>query len=206
MKKVEITTLKKEHPPVLLIDMDCILVDMGQYWLDVYREAGGEKVDFNDVVEYDMTKAVKDPFLFLNVLHREGFFVNMKPMPGAEKYMDMLIDKGFDVVILTQPPRNSVYAVREKTEWVQKYIPKYDTSNMVFCHRKELVHGDVLFDDRPSHLINWAAKHRKGITATIVYSYNKNTFVNLRCRDKQTAWEEFHDRIVSYYCHPEGIM
>lgn len=195
-----------ERPPTLLIDMDCILVDMGQYWLDIYHKEGGEKINYNSLTEYYMTKAVKDPSLLLKILHREGFFANMKPMPGAETYMNLLIDRGFDVVILTQPPRGpSVYAVKEKMEWVQKYIPKYDIDNMIFCHRKELVCGDVLFDDRPSHLINWKRHHPKGITATIVYSYNKNVPVNLRFKNKQTAWEEFYERMINSYC-PDGIM
>ena len=98
----------------MLIDMDCILVNMLPYWLDIYNEMSGEDISPKDITEYEIRNLVKEPEMFDEILHEEGFFVGIKPMPGAVKYMRKLIDEGYNIVILTQAPRNSDYAIKEK--------------------------------------------------------------------------------------------
>jgi len=179
--------------PILLIDMDCILVNMLPYWLDIYNEMSGENISSKDITEYEIRNFVKEPDLFDKILHEEGFFTNMKPMPGAVKYMRKLIEEGFDIVILTQPPRKSAYAVKEKTDWLGKYFPEYDPANIVFCHRKELIDGDILFDDKPAHLVDWKKYHPRGTTITIEYPYNKDAPADVRFANQRNAWREFYE-------------
>lgn len=181
----------------LLFDMDCIIVNMLPYWLDIYNELSGENIQAKDITEYEIRHFVKDPDLFDAILHEEGFFLPMKPMPGAVKYMRKLIDEGHDIVVLTQAPRNSDHGEKEKKEWIKKYFPKYERANMIFAHRKDLVDGVLLFDDKPSHLIHWKERHPKGITATIEFPYNKGAPCDVRFVNQRTAWREFYDFIQS---------
>ena len=118
-------------------------------------------------------------------------------MPGAKEYFQKLIDDDrFDVVILTQPPRRADHSVREKRLWMQDRFSNFDHVNMVFTHRKELIRGDVLFDDCPDHLINWKKANPSKIIATITYPYNEDTKVDKRF-DRKEGWKEFYEFVIS---------
>jgi len=179
----------------ILVDMDCILVNMLLAWLKRYNELSGEHISVKDIVRYEVRNFIKKPNLLEVALHEKGFFLDLPPMPGAVKYFQKLLDDGYDVVIVTQPPRKADYAIAEKRQWIQQRFPNYDLSNMVFCHRKNLIRGDLLIDDRPSHLLEWNAVNPKGIIATIEHPYNKEVKVDVRFQDRHTAWKEFYQYV-----------
>jgi 5'-nucleotidase len=176
-----------------LVDMDCILVDMLGTWLKRYNELSGERVSVKDIVQYEVRNFIKKPNLLDVALHEKGFFLNLPPMPGAIKYFQKMLDDGYDLVIVTQPPRKADYSIKEKRQWIQERFPNYDLSNMIFCHRKNLIRGDLLIDDKPGHLLEWKSMNPKGIITTITHPYNHDVKVNARFDDKHTAWKEFYE-------------
>lgn len=179
-----------DRKPVLLVDLDCTLVDMLTAWLKKYNEATGENVRITDIKEYDMGHACPNNKVLYDILNQRGFFYEMEPMPGAIEALQGLMDDGYDVVIVTQPPRKAEFAVQDKRRWMKKYFGSFSAANMVFCHRKELIEGDLLFDDRPSHLINWKKNNPEGLTATIDWLYNRDVQVDFRGSQK-SGWKEF---------------
>lgn len=173
----------------VLIDLDCIMVDMLPAWMDKYNKATGDGIKVADIKEYDL-RSVCDPIVLDKILCSPGFFYDMEPLPGAVEHFSSLYSDGYDLAMVTQPPRKSEYAVRDKIRWVKKHIPEYDLSNMFFCHRKNLVRGAVLFDDKPEHLISWKENNTKGLTATIDWLYNRHVNTDFRGSfDK--GWEFF---------------
>jgi 5'(3')-deoxyribonucleotidase len=185
--------LNKKKP--LLIDLDCIVVDMLPRWLEQYNQKAGENIQMEDITEYEVRKFLKKPKVFTDILYQRGFFLYMPPMPGAIKYLKKLIGEGYDIVILTQAPSDSDYGEKEKKAWIRHHIPEYDISDLIFAHRKEVVMGSILFDDKPSHLSNWKKKNPRGITATIDYPYNQGENCDIRFMDRKTAWQEFYEFI-----------
>lgn len=181
----------------LLIDMDSIMVDMIQTWLDKYGAITGEFLDANKVGGYRVRKTVQRPDILDDVLNAPGFFADLPIMPGCQKYFQKLVDEGYDITILTKDPRSSDFAVRDKRIWVAKYFPNFDTSNITYAHKKHQVCADVLFDDAPYNLEPWMRKQKHGISATITYEYNKHVDVDWRFDDKRTAWKEFYEAVKS---------
>lgn len=176
----------------LLIDMDCIMVDMMPYWLSEYNRRSGENIRMKDLNTYWLRTIVSKPEIIDEILHEEGFFLDKPLMPGAGEYFERLVaEDRFDVVVLTQPPRRADHSVREKRIWMNKRFPNFEPFNMMFGHRKELVRGDLLFDDCPDHLINWKKANPKGVLATITYPYNEGTKVDVRF-DRESAWKDFY--------------
>lgn len=181
----------------LLIDMDCILVDMMPYWLSEYSRRSGENIRMRDMDTYWLRSIVSHPDIIDEILHEEGFFLDKPLMPGAGEYFERLVaEKDFDVVVLTQPPRRADHSVREKRIWMQDRFPEFEHVNMMFGHRKELVRGDLLFDDCPDHLINWKKVNPRKITATITYPYNEDTKTDVRF-DRKEAWKDFYEFVQS---------
>jgi 5'(3')-deoxyribonucleotidase len=184
----------------LLIDMDCILVDMLPPWILKYNEATGEAVQVSDVKDYNLTKVCTNIKALDSILHKPGFFYDMEPMPKAVEALQKLMDDGYDIVIVTQPPRRAEYAVRDKRRWIKKYFPDFGLENMIFCHRKDMIMGDLLFDDKPSHLLDWKKANPNGIAATLDWDYNNlpevNRVVSFRGSQKY-GWVDFVEFVHS---------
>lgn len=77
--------------------------------------------------------------------HIPGFFINLKPFPDAIDSYNLL-DKYFDVYILSTAPWSNPNALVEKINWVKKYLPNA-YKNVIFSHHKDLNIGDYLIDD-----------------------------------------------------------
>jgi len=80
----------------------------------------------------------------------EGFF---RGLPGISGYQEALIalDNKFDVFFLTTAPWSSPAAWREKREWVEDKFGDRFKKKIVMTHRKDLVVGDYLIDDRTAN-------------------------------------------------------
>jgi 5'(3')-deoxyribonucleotidase len=185
--------------------MDSITVDMTPVWLKEYYSRTGDKLNLKNQTEWAFSKLVKHPRKLNKIIEEDGFFANLPEMPGATEYIPKLIERGADVIFLTQLPRKSDFAAKDKRAWIKKNIPRFDLRNIIFAHRKSIVSGDLLFDDNPIHLETWYGhnlNHRDWPlikTATISYPYNKNIDVDWRFKTKSKAWEEFFEKTCDYY-------
>jgi len=186
---------KRTKKKTLLIDMDCTLVDMVVYWLKLYNKITGETLKEEDINVYEIQEICKRPDVMNNILAIPRFFYNLEPMPNAIKYFNMLVEDGHEVILATQLPRRSEYAANDKRDWIRKYFPDFDLSNLVFIHKKYLLKGDVLFDDKPQHLIEWKRNNKKGKTCKIEFAYNKDCKSDFTFKNKETAWEEFYETV-----------
>lgn len=186
----------KKEKPVCLIDLDMTVVDMIKTWIRKYNKITGENIIEDDIIHYELRKFVKRPKVLDKLLASRDFFFYMEPIEGAVEYFTKLM-KIADVVVCTQPPRSaSLFAVRDKRDWLKKYFPLFEQTNVIFTHRKDLIVGDVLFDDAPHHLKTWKKRNPKAITAKIEYLYNKNCESDWTFK-KETAWKEFYEKIAS---------
>lgn len=177
---------------IILIDLDSILVDMVPTWLVKYNARTGENVCQDDIKDWKVDAYVKEPKVLNEILESDGFFVDLPPMPGARDGFNELRKAGHDLIILTQPPRKSKTGMEDKRIWMNRYFPDFDTSNMVFAHRKENYYGDILFDDNPKHLEDWKKRFPDKRTATIDYAYNRAVKADIRV----SSWREFVAAVI----------
>lgn len=184
--------------PTLLIDMDGVLVNMPPKWLEKYNKETGEDMQVSQITKHNFREFCQQPEVLDIVLHRSDFFYDMEPMPGAVEYFQKLMDLGYDLVVVTQPPRNSDFAVRDKRRWMLKHFPSFDLTNMVFCHRKELVGGNLLFDDSPKQLNNWKAAHPEDMAVAMSWKYNEGVPVDFRFQ-KDVGWELFFNFVTQKF-------
>ena len=111
----------------IYFDMDGVLVDF---------ESGLNKVD--DAVK-EQYKGRLDEI--------PGLFALMEPMAGAIEVVKLLA-RNYDVFILTTSPWNNPTAASDKIEWVKKYMDDVFHKRVIITHRKDLLDGDYLIDDR----------------------------------------------------------
>lgn len=183
----------------ILLDLDDTTVDMLKVWLSKYNVITGECVRPSHILDYELRKFVKYPDILNEVLVKENFFFEMHPILNAPEIITRMVDeKKHDLIFLTQLPRGANHwALLDKRRWVSTWIPKFDTANMIFTHRKDLIHGDVLFDDAPHHIVNWKANNPNGKTFSIDYPFNRHINPDYRFKDKSKAWLQFYEIIES---------
>ncbi|WP_432504445.1 5' nucleotidase, NT5C type [Kineococcus arenarius] len=88
---------------------------------------------------------------------QEGFFRELRPLPGARDALEAMLDAGHDVRICTAPVRAYRHCVREKYEWVEEHLGRHWTERVIVTRDKTLVAGDVLVDDKPEVVGTFAA-------------------------------------------------
>lgn len=106
-------------------------------------------VDMDNVLcEYD--KAHKQALIKTpKVLYPQsvfGFYLNLKPIPGAiEAYKKLKLD--YDVCILTKPSVINAMSYTEKRYWIEIYLGYSECENLIISCDKTLLKGDILIDD-----------------------------------------------------------
>lgn len=112
----------------IYFDMDGVLVDY---------ESGLAKVD----------EATKEQYKG-NLDEIPGLFALMDPIPGAAEVVRLLARNNYDLFILTTSPWNNPTAASDKIEWVKKHLDDIFHKRVIITHRKDLLEGDYLIDDR----------------------------------------------------------
>lgn len=117
-------------------------------------------------VDMDGTLAVWNPTKKLEDLYEEGYFKNLKPYSDVVEAVRQIYTfcSDIEVFILSAYILDSPYALKEKNEWLDKYLPEIDQEHRCFCHcgtDKSLAvpdgikTTDVLLDDYTVNLNDW---------------------------------------------------
>lgn len=79
-----------------------------------------------------------------------GFFEALPPIPGAVEAFQWLAAR-CEVFILSTAPWSKPHAWQEKRLWVEKHLGDAAFKRLILTHRKDLLRGDVLIDDRTTN-------------------------------------------------------
>ena len=111
----------------------------------IYFDMDGVLVDFESGIA-KLDEATKEQYKG-KLDEVPGIFSLMEPMPGAAEVVRLLA-RSYDVFILTTSPWNNPTAASDKVQWVKKYLDDVFHKRLIITHRKDLLEGDYLIDDR----------------------------------------------------------
>ena len=118
------------------------------------------------LIDMDGTLAKFTPVDTLETLYEEGYFRNLEPLQNVVDAVKEII-RGYpqkQVYVMSSVLGDSRYAVREKNEWLDQYLPEIDQKHRIFppCGENKLdyVPGgvrstDYLLDDYTHNLMLW---------------------------------------------------
>lgn len=117
-------------------------------------------------VDMDGTLAVFKPVDTLETLYEEGYFLNLQPHENVVEMVKEFVAShpDIEVFIMSAVLSDSKYALKEKNEWLDMYLPEIDAAHRVFppcgVDKKEYVPGgirptDFLLDDYTKNLTLW---------------------------------------------------
>ena len=122
----------KEQKKVIYIDMDGVLVDL-------------EKA-FNKF--FELHPQLKERYKN-NPDHIQGIFRNPPPINGAIEAVKKLQESGkYELFIATSAPWGNPMSASDKRFWIEDYFGNLFHKKMFVTHRKDLLMGDYLIDDR----------------------------------------------------------
>ena len=81
-----------------------------------------------------------------------GIFRHLKPIDAAIKSVEKLLKSlKYDVYFLSTAPWNNPSAWTDKRLWIEEQFGDKINRRLILTHRKDLVMGDILIDDRPNN-------------------------------------------------------
>ncbi len=179
----------------ILVDMDNTL---NQLWIPFLA-------DLSEIYSMDMTLKREELLNykltsnFLNIVKDEdwfnvtnkifctpGIWERMPAMPHINEVITLLSEK-HNVYILTKPWIHSKTVWYEKAAWIQKHLPNFNLSNLIYCANKKMIKADYIIDDAPEYLsMNNGVK-----TIAMDYPYNHDLKVDYRVNDWNDIKEIF---------------
>jgi len=177
----------------LLIDMDGVLCDLIKKWFSVYNTEHHDTLQPEQMVKWGPHMYAKKGKAIYRYLSQPGFFLDLEPIAGAVEGVQKLINLGHEVIVVTA----AKHGHRDKLDWVQKNLPFLDYRHVVFAHRKELVRGDVLFDDAPHNL---AAFLPYGLPVAMAHPYNEGA-----PGERVPDWSAFVELVQTRWCETARV-
>lgn len=155
------------HRKTVLLDCDGPMSDFTGAYLDAFREVTGRKATHADVDRWAIhecsffTEADRvggwDGRLRKEVAAKvieEGFCARIKPHAAALDAIPKLCEVA-DVYVVTSPWDSSPTWMYERLHWVANHFPGIGRRRVIQTAQKHLIRGDVLVDDKPSHVRDW---------------------------------------------------
>lgn len=183
----------------ILVDLDGVCADFYGTVLRWYN------AEFNDDLKYEeVTGWGLGPKTFRKVREAEeirkyfrikGFWAEHALIKDCDTVLERLQDKGHEIVIVTALPGDSDVASWGKHLWVKKHLPFLNIRNVVMTKRKDVVVGDILFDDGPHNL-----KAYPGTTCAMDYPFNRKIYTNYRVK----TWLGF-EKVIEGMCSESSM-
>ena len=116
--------------------------------------------------EYRMDASMED-------MERDGYFRDLRPRPQMVEAVKALVQNGVcEVFVLSAVlPQKAEAAIREKNDWLDRYLPEIDPAHRLFplCGTNEadavdaFSDEDILCDDHSPNLARWIASGGRGV-------------------------------------------
>ncbi len=162
--------------------MDSVICNLMSEWHKRYNEDYNDNLSVDKLLCWrseDYVKAECGEKIY-DYLDEPGLFLHLEPLPYAIDVLKRLSNQ-YDLLIVTS---SRTYAYTEKELWVEKHLPFIGKRNLIFSHRKEMIRGDLLFDDAPHNLVAFSKTGRTAVAMS--YEYNQQVDV-----PRVNNWLEF---------------
>lgn len=167
---------------ILHIDLDDTILCLVSRWLEVYNETYNDDLTYDEITDWEITKFTKiSKEEMLSIPIQDKFYQSLKIRNGAYSTIKWAMDY-YDVQICTSTHRTMYDS---KIKWIENNLPFFPVSKINAIHDKYILHGQILFDDRPKNLDNFF------IIKPMLFStpWNKGCTEYNRVKD----WSEFRE-------------
>lgn len=134
----------------IAIDMDGVLANNMQHYLDYHFNETGERISAADIQGLPEISFLPDPNAVRRHLQQPGFFRTLPINPDAQEVVRDLNER-FHVFIVSAA-MEFPWSLNEKYEWLAEHFPFLNWRQFVFCGDKSIIKADYLIDDHVKNL------------------------------------------------------
>tara|TARA_R110002124_G_scaffold250051_3_gene415119 strand:- start:184 stop:705 length:522 start_codon:yes stop_codon:yes gene_type:complete len=163
----------------LAIDMDNVLVNIEENWINWYEREFGVRVSKEAMLGVNEDEAFPDKAAARSLLYKPGFFLNAPIIAGAHDAL-LELKKEYEIYIVSAAMEfpNSLI---EKHDWLKNNLPFISWRNIVLCGDKSIIGTDLLIDDHVKNLDFFKGE-------SILYTAGHNIHIDRYTRVNN--WEE----------------
>lgn len=134
-------------------------------------------------------------------LYQKGYYESLQPNEYILKETKKLIEEGRNVFILSSFLSDSNYALKEKNNWLDKYLPELPKERRIFvpygeCKYKyipnKITSLDYLIDDYTKNLLDWKSVGGTGIKFLNGINHLKGVWQGLLLREDENLSQNFN--------------
>lgn len=162
----------------IAVDMDGVIADLLNPWLEVLRKEEGEELTIHDITHWDVWRFCKCGKKALDYLGYD-LFCNLPVIPGSQEALQKL-QKYYDIYIVTTSTQNPEI-IRAKYEWLDEHFPFIKPDYRMFVGKKDVIFTDYMIDDGIHNLETF-----RGLGILFDHPYNRYEHRFLRARN----WKE----------------
>lgn len=140
----------------ILLDVDGVVADFSGYLLEsVYSDLTAD-----DVTCWDIMSLMTDEqrVMAKHKLKNPIWWFEQPVLAGAKEGVEFLQQDGHQIHWVTSPWHSCNGWESARRDWLHQYF-KAEPKDITFTYRKDLVHGDVLIDDKYEHVAGWVGRH-----------------------------------------------
>ena len=122
----------------LIIDSDGVLVQTMERIIEKTNKELGTEYTVDDIPDWVLPPEMERYF------EEPGFFRDLLPVEGAQKYLKMLYEDGHKIIIATASAKN---AILDKINNLTELFPFLRDEDIIPISQKHLLLGDIMLDD-----------------------------------------------------------
>ncbi len=154
LKNLQLTAMSINRKPRIAIDMDEVLADTIDKFIELYKQRHEHEVLLTDMHGMEIGQALP-PHLAGTVrpyVNERGFFRDIKVMPGSQEVVKALMEN-YDVYVASAAMEFK-YSLEDKQAWLEEHFPFISWTNIIFCGHK-ILDVDIMIDDRIKNFVTF---------------------------------------------------
>lgn len=144
---------------VLCVDIDDTICNLQEVVVNLFNERYGANYKVEDFTEFDIMNVLptKDAIVMSDMYGESGLYDKVKPIMGAQKALEKLINLGHQVYLVTAAIPKTY---GEKVSFIKRFFPYIDESKIICMKHKHLLKCDVMIEDNLQTLLAGQHYHR----------------------------------------------
>lgn len=130
----------------IILDADDVLLSCNQYALEMLGDERGIRHRIDEITAWGNLGTDVD--LRLQYFRQGRFYLTQPPMPGAAGFLKDLMDKAEVFIMTAAYPEH----MGERIGRLMELFPFFPADHIIMGQRKDLLHADVMLDDRVDNL------------------------------------------------------
>ena len=144
---------------ILCVDVDNVICNLQETVVKLFNERFNSHYTLNDFTEYDIINVLptREAIAMKSMYGEVGLYDKVKPLPGAQKALEKLINLGHQVYLVTAAvPKN----YDEKIAFIKRFFPYIDENHIVSMRHKWMFNADIMIEDNIQTLLEKPNYHR----------------------------------------------